>query len=522
MSRSHRAGLAALLVGSGLFAGVLLTTGLQWTPVTHSEEVGTKHLLGAQGAVPEDLLALEKMSKAFVRVAEIVNPSVVTISSERVVRPASGNRRELPENHPFREFFGDDFFDRFFWHGPGQEDQRSRGLGSGVIVSADGFILTNNHVVADADEITVRLMDDRDLKAKVVGTDKDSDVALIKVEAKDLPAVRFGDSDKLDVGEWVVAIGSPFSENLAHTVTAGIVSAKGRTQVGIVDFEDFIQTDAAINPGNSGGALVNLRGELVGINTAIATRTGFYQGVGFAIPVNMARKVMDDLLNEGKVVRGWLGVVIQPLDDELAASFGLDSKRGVVVNELTKGGPADRAGIKRGDVILDFEGTPVKDADHLQSLVAARDPESAVNLRVRREGKDRTIQIKLGERPQNPREAFAHRGEGGGEEGGEPAAPVGERLGLRVEPLTPNLARELGYEGDNGVVVGEIDRSGPAATKNVRRGDLIKEVNRKPVTSVADFDAALKEVKPGESALLLLQRDETTFFTAIKVSEKKE
>ncbi len=200
-----------------------------------------------------------------------------------------------------------------------------------------------------------------------------------------MPAVRFGDSDQLQVGEWVVAIGSPFSENLAHTVTAGIVSAKGRTNVNIVDFEDFIQTDAAINPGNSGGALVNLRGELVGINTAIATRSGFYQGVGFAIPVNMARKVMDDLLNRGKVVRGWMGVQIQSVDDDLAAGLGLDSKRGVVIADLTPGGPADRAGMKHGDVVLDFNGTPVKDPDHLQSLVAAQDPGKPASLKVRRD-----------------------------------------------------------------------------------------------------------------------------------------
>ncbi len=339
MSRTQRAGLAALLLGGGILAGVMLTAGLEWTAIGRSQPPGgERHITGAQGEVPEELRAVDQMSKAFVKVAEMVNPAVVTIAAEKIIQPVSRNQPNMPDNHPFREFFGDDF-DRF-WNQPDDEGMRSRGLGSGVIVSDDGYILTNNHVISDAEELEVRLMDDRELKATVVGSDPESDVALIKVDATGLPAVRFGDSDRLAVGEWVVAVGSPFSENLAHTVTAGIVSAKGRTQVGIVDFEDFIQTDAAINPGNSGGALVNLRGELVGVNTAIATRNGFYQGVGFAIPVNMARKVMDDLLNRGKVVRGWLGVQIQSLDEDLATGLGLDSKRGVVINDLTAGGPA--------------------------------------------------------------------------------------------------------------------------------------------------------------------------------------
>ncbi len=284
MNGKRRAGLAALLIGSGILVGVMLTSGLEWTsPLMSEENKAVRHLTGGSGPGPEEIAAVDQLSKAFVKVAELVNPSVVTISAEKVIQPASREMPGLPENHPFREFFGDDF--NRFWQGPGgDEGMRSRGLGSGVIVSEDGYILTNNHVVQDAEELTVRLMDDKEYKGTVVGADPESDVALIKVEAAGLPAVRFGDSDLLQVGEWVIAVGSPFSENLAHTVTAGIVSAKGRTQVGIVDFEDFIQTDAAINPGNSGGALVNVRGELVGINTAIATRNGFYQGVGFAIP----------------------------------------------------------------------------------------------------------------------------------------------------------------------------------------------------------------------------------------------
>jgi serine protease Do len=524
MTKSRRVGLAALFIGCGILVGVLLTTGLEWTAPGLSQLSGERHLTGAQGEVPEELKAADQMSKAFVKVAQMVNPSVVTVAAEKVVRPAAqrGRDQRLPENHPFREFFGDDFFDRY-WNMP-DEGMPSQGLGSGVIVSEDGYILTNNHVVSDAQELKIGFMDDRELDAKIIGADPESDVALIKVEANDLPAVRFGDSDQLQVGEWVVAIGSPFSENLAHTVTAGIVSAKGRTNVNIVDFEDFIQTDAAINPGNSGGALVNLRGELVGINTAIATRSGFYQGVGFAIPVNMARKVMDDLLNRGKVVRGWLGVQIQSVDDDLAAGLGLDSKRGVVIADLTPGGPADRSGMKHGDVVLEFNGTPVKDPDHLQSLVAAQDPGKPANLKVRRDKKDLMVKVDLGERPTNARESFRTGGspEPETEKDEEQSAPAGLELGIAIAPLNDARARELGYEDDEGVVVEDVARGGPAANKNIRPGDLIKEVNRRPVKSVSDFRGAVSDLKPGETALLLIRRGEQNFFAAVKVTEPPE
>jgi serine protease Do len=522
MKKTKRIGLATLLVGCGIVAGVMLTTGLDWTPTTLSDEGSgddpDRQILGSLRDVPEELMALEQLSKAFVGVSKLVNPSVVTISAEKVIRSASRERRRLPDNHPFREFFGDDFFDRFFWGGPDGESFRSRGLGSGVIVSEDGYILTNNHVIQDAEELTIGLMDDRELKAEVIGTDPESDIALIKVDAEGLPAVRFGDSDLLQVGEWVIAVGSPFSENLAHTVTAGIVSAKGRNRVGIVDFEDFIQTDAAINPGNSGGALVNVRGELVGINTAIATRNGFYQGVGFAIPINMARKVMDDLLSRGKVVRGWLGVQIQPLDDDLAASLKLDSKRGVIINDLTSGGPAEKAGLKHGDVILEFQGTEVKDADHLQSLVAAQDPGSPAEVKVLRDGKRKNFEVDLGERPRNPMEAF-REGDGGGDAKEVPAAG---RLGLEIEPLTRELARDLGVEDEEGVVVREVRRDGPAARKNIRPGDVIREVNRRQVSTLAGFNEAMGEVDAGETVLLLIQRGETSFFVAVKVVDLEE
>jgi serine protease Do len=258
----------------------------------------------------------------------------------------------------------------------------------------------------------------------------------------------------------------------------------------------------------------------VGVNTAIATRNGFYQGVGFAIPVNMARKVMDDLLNRGKVVRGWLGVQIQSLDEDLATGLGLDSKRGVVINDLTNGGPAERAGLKHGDVILKFNGDAVKDADHLQSLVAAQDPGKPAELGVRRDGKDMTVKVDLGERPSNPRDAF---GSGTPQEEDEtPTAPAGRELGIKVAPLTEARAREFGYEDDSGVLVEDVLRGGPAATKNIRQGDLIKEVNRKPVTSVKEFNAAVSELKAGDTALLLVRRGEQNFFAAVKMAGAKK
>jgi serine protease Do len=505
MTKANRS-VAALLVTGGIVLGILFTSGLEWTASGDSQP---RALNGSQAEVPPELQAMESFNQAFVTVAAIARPIVVTITSEKVMRPSSGG---MPEGHPFREYFGDDFFERFWGGPPGGEGFRSQALGSGVIISDDGYLLTNNHVVADAEEITVILADDREFEAEVVGTDPESDIALLHIDADDLPMPRFGDSDDLRVGEWVVASGSPFSRNLAETVTAGIVSATGRTSVGIVDFEDFIQTDAAINPGNSGGALMNMRGELIGINTAIATRTRGSQGVGFAIPINMARAVMDDLLNEGRVIRGWLGVVIQTVDDDLAAGFDLPAKTGVLINDLTEDGPADRAGVERGDIILEFEGTPVRDADHLQILVAAVSPGTKVELEVLRDGREKRIRVKLGERPVNPREAFARQSDEGERQN------LASRLGLDIEPLTARVARELGYDDvDEGLVVSDVRRGSVAATKNIREGDLILEVNRQEPDSIEEIDEILADVEEGDAVLLLLRRGQTTFYTAVKM-----
>ena len=315
--------------------------------------------------------SLEGLSQDFSLVAERVNPVVVSISSEKVIKAQNS-----PFGKQFKDFFGNDPFSRFFTIPLPQGEIRERGLGSGVIVSKDGYILTNNHVVAGAEKIRVTLSDKRKFKAKIVGTDKKTDVAVIKIAAHNLPVAKLGNSDKVKVGEFVLAIGNPF--RLSHTVTAGIISAKGRSNVGLAEYEDFIQTDAAINPGNSGGALVNLQGEVIGINTAIATLSGGYQGIGFAIPINMAKEVMDQLISKGKVIRGWLGVIIQDIDSDMADALGLKKAEGVVVGDVKKNSPAEKGGVKRGDVIILFDNQRVENAVELKNLVAAHKPKTVV------------------------------------------------------------------------------------------------------------------------------------------------
>ncbi|HOO15429.1 MAG TPA: trypsin-like peptidase domain-containing protein, partial [Candidatus Marinimicrobia bacterium] len=328
-------------------------------------------------AAGDDIPSLQAFNDAFVQIAESVTPSVVTITTEKVIK--TNLRRDFPG------FPDDDLFWRFF--GFPQGEMRSRALGSGVIVDQKGYILTNNHVVERGEKISVKLIDNREFKAKIVGTDPLTDLAVIKIDAKDLQPAILGDSDALRVGEWVLAIGSPFSENLAHTVTAGIVSAKGRSGViNNTNYESFIQTDAAINPGNSGGALVNIRAELIGINTAIAT-AGMSQGnvgIGFAIPINLAKKVMTDLIEKGKVVRAWLGVVIGDVDENIAKSLGIESRQGAIISEVVKDSPAEKAGLKVGDVIKEFDGKKIKDSAHLRTLVSTSEvgkPKTLVVLR---------------------------------------------------------------------------------------------------------------------------------------------
>ncbi|RMD91776.1 MAG: Do family serine endopeptidase, partial [Calditrichaeota bacterium] len=374
-----------LILLAGILIGGLAVMQLGWLPNSRAElptpEVSINTPLPGYNSD-----VIRELNNTFIAIAENAQKSVVTILTDKVIKTQGGPFAGPFFSDPFREFFGDDFFRRFF-QAPEQE-RHLRGLGSGVIVSKDGYILTNNHVVRQADKVKVMFLGGKKLDAKIVGTDAKTDVAVVKVKADNLTPLQFGDSDKLHVGEWVMAIGSPLSENLAHTVTAGIVSAKGRSNLRLADYEDFIQTDAAINPGNSGGALINLEGKLVGINTAIATQTGGFQGIGFAVPINMARAVMEALIKHGKVLRGWLGIYIQNVDETMAQAMNLPFTQGALVADVVKDGPAAKAGLKPGDVIVKLDGKPVKNSTELRNDIASRAPGSTVELTIYRDGKE--------------------------------------------------------------------------------------------------------------------------------------
>ncbi len=401
---------------------------------------------------------------------------------------------------------GGDPFDqlrRYFGQG-GQREYKQHGLGSGVIVSADGYILTNNHVVGNAEEIHVTLQDRREFTAKVIGKDAKTDLGLIKIDTKDaLPVAPLGDSKTTDVGDWVIAIGNPF--NVGMTVTAGIVSAKGRILGG--DYDDFIQTDASINPGNSGGPLINTKGEVIGINTAIYSRTGANNGIGFAIPIDMARNVMDQLKAHGRVVRGWLGVEIQEVTPDLAQSFGLPKPEGALVASADKDGPAGKGGIERGDIVLSFNGHPVDDEHELPALVAQTPINQKVPVEVVRNGKHMTIDVTIGERKE-PQVASAKTETPGG------------NWGMQVGDITPEIAQQFHLEGTKGVVIQKVAPDSPSAEAGLQPGDVVMEVNHDKVATVADFVAKAKDAQANKKpALLLVQRGGATLYTVIKPAE---
>jgi serine protease Do len=448
----------------------------------------------------------DQLSATFEAAASKVSPSVIPIFAEQVVEVA--NPFSSPDS-PFRDFFGDDFFKRYFGTVPQQDQKQTvHSLGSGVIVSQDGYILTNNHVVQGADKLTVLLEKNKKYPAKIVGTDPQTDLAVIKIDGKDLPAATLGDSDGLKIGEWVIAVGNPFQ--LFHTVTAGIISAQGRSSVGLADYEDFIQTDASINPGNSGGALADLDGKVIGINTAISSPSGGNVGIGFAIPINMAKSVMDNLIAHGKVTRGYLGLVPQDIDDNLAAALKLKSTAGALVGDVVPGGPADKGGVQRGDVITELNGKNIKDSVQLRQLVAQAEPGSTVQLTLLRNGKEITASVKLGERPKDT-------AAGAQQPQQEQEPQLQEKLGLSIQNLTPDLAQQLGYEHEQGVLVADVAAGSAGEDAGLRRGDLIQEVNRQAVSSVADFNKVVAKLKSGDSAALLVRRGQVTFFTAIQV-----
>src|SRR2546421_3169438 len=422
---------------------------------------------------------LHALEEAFTTVADRVTPAVVNVSTV----PRKQSAEETPER--FREFFGEEFYERFFRRRP-REDTRASG--SGVTVDPRGYILTNNHVIENAQDITVRLSDGRKFTAKLVGRDPKTDLAVLKVDAPALlPVAELGDSDQLRVGQWAIAIGNPFG--LDRTVTVGIVSATARNRVGVATYENFIQTDASINPGNSGGPLLNLDGKVIGINTAIVAAG---QGIGFSIPINEAKAVMAQLIARGRVVRGWLGVVIQDVTDELASSFGVREREGVLVADVMKGGPAEAAGLRPGDVVVELNGTRIHEVPDLQRHIANVAPGQRVRLGVVRDGAPQRITVIVAEMPAEEPTLSAQAGS--------------EGFGLQVEALAPGAAERLNLPMSQGVLVVDVATGGPADRARLRRGDVILEVWRQPVSDARTLRQALGGVPAGEAALLYRHR----------------
>ena len=439
-------------------------------------------------STPDSVRVLEALESAFVSVADRVMPAVVNVTVKSKRGPGGAEVPGGPEmEERFKEFFGQEFFDRFFRKRSPRDDGRASG--SGVIVDKQGLILTNAHVVENAAEIEVGLSDDRKFKATLVGRDPKTDLAVLRIEAPSgsFPVAELGDSDRLRVGQWAIAIGNPFG--LDRTVTAGIISATGRTRVGVATYEAFIQTDASINPGNSGGPLLNLQGKVIGINTAIVASG---QGIGFSIPINMAREVMGQLIAKGRVIRGWLGIVIQDLTPDLAAGFGIPTTGGVLISDVMKDSPAEVAGMRAGDVIVEFTGAPIKEVIDLQRRVAAVEPGKPAALKVIRDRKPTALTVRIGEQPN--------------EEVQVAAVPREERLGLVVEPLTQDAAERYGLTARSGVVVTAVKPGSAGADAGIRAGDAILEVNRRPVTSVEVFLSLTATMKAGEVVPVYLQR----------------
>lgn len=438
----------------------------------------------------ESIDVLERTNKALAELAEVAKPSVVNISSQRTV---------VSQPIPF-PFFNDPMFREFFDNGKNKPRKyKQMGLGSGVIVGKEGYVVTNNHVVQGSEEIIVRLSDKRQFKGKVIGADPPTDLAIVKINAQNLPVIKLGDSDKLKVGERVIAIGIPFGLN--QSVTSGIISATGRADVGIVTYEDFIQTDAAINPGNSGGALVNIRGELIGINTAIASSTGGYQGVGFAIPSNMVRLVMNSLIKRGKVVRGWLGVSIQPLTPALARQLGIKSEEGAVISDVSDDSPAQKAGMQQGDVITEFEGKKIRDWAQLRNMVSNIAPGKEVNVKIIRDGVEKNLKVVIKEMPAN---LAAKAG-----------AVSNEFKGVHVRNIPAEARKVLGLPARvKGVIITEIEEGSPAESV-LAANDVIMQINKKKIENVEDYKKAVSSIKAGEDVLILIYRNGASIYITL-------
>jgi serine protease Do len=428
-------------------------------------------------------------------VTAAVKPAIVNISTSRTVKVAGG---EDP-------FFNDPFFRRFFGDNFGRQkqpkEQKSVGLGSGVIVSSDGYIITNYHVIKDADQIKVLISDKKEYVGKVIGSDPKTEISVVKIEASGLPTVSWGNSDLLEVGDLVLAVGNPYGLN--QTVTMGIVSALGRANVGIADYEDFIQTDAAINPGNSGGALVNVKGELVGINTAIYSTSGGYQGIGFAIPANMVKSVMDSLIKKGKVVRGWLGVSIQKITPELAKQFNLKDEVGALVGDVTENSPSEKAGLKRGDVIMEYDGRKIEEPYILRNMIANSAPGEEHQMKVLRDNETLTLTVTIGDLPSDAKEGIIS----GNFEN--------VLKGITVQDMSPEIAQKLKIpDRIKGVIISDIAEDSIAAGI-LTQGDVIQEINRKKVTDTRSYKDIASKIKKNEDVLLLIYRRGTSLFVTL-------
>ncbi|MGA3293494.1 MAG: DegQ family serine endoprotease [Candidatus Acidiferrales bacterium] len=487
--------IAAVVVLAALVGGGALAIGLRnWSG---NEVYGAPKLdvTLARNAAP---VSLANFSNGFASVLKPSLPAVVNIHTSKIVKQG---QNVMP-------FFNDPFFQQFFGNQFGRQMQpqpeRERSLGSGVIITSDGTILTNNHVIDGASDIEVQLSDRREFKAKLVGTDPRTDVAVLKIDASGLPALALGDSSRLQVGDVVFAIGDPFG--VGETATMGIVSATGRSGLGIENYEDFIQTDAAINPGNSGGAMIDLHGNLIGINTAIETGGGGGNvGIGFAIPINMAHSVMDQIVSHGKVVRGYLGLVPQDVTPQIAKQFGLSEPGGALIGEVSTDTPASRAGLKRGDVILKVDGEPISSANDLRLRISQTAPGTNVKLGIARDGKPLDVNVTLGEYKDKQEEST------GDAEGSEEALH-----GVHVQELTPDIAQQLNLSpGTHGVVVSDIDPASPAAAADLQRGDVIQEVNHKPVSNIEEYRKALAGTGD-QPVLLLVNRGGTTQYVVVE------
>ncbi|HKX51857.1 MAG TPA: DegQ family serine endoprotease [Candidatus Binatia bacterium] len=482
-------GVAIVAIAS-LLLGLAISGSFDWLAPSRAVNMG-------EGAGSD--IRITNQLPDFVALSKKLRPVVVNISSTQV---SESRGQQAPQE--FGSPFGEedpfnDFWRRFFGGPMPRGPQRQRSLGSGFIIDGDGSILTNNHVVENAQKIVVKLADEQEYEAKVIGRDPKTDIAVIKIEAKTkLTPANFGDSDGLEVGEWVMAIGNPFG--LDSTVTSGIVSAKGR-HIGQGPYDNFIQTDASINPGNSGGPLINLRGEVIGINTAIFSRTGGNIGIGFAIPVNLVKELLPQLRGKGKVTRGYLGVLIQKVTPELAESLGMEKSQGALVANVSKDGPADKSGVKVGDVIVEFDGKEIRDSGELPIIVARTPVDKKVRMKVLRDKKELTLNVAVGELKDE--EVVA-------------SAPEKGEMGLTVQRLTPQIAESLGLEKAEGIVVSAVEPGSAADEAGIRRGDVIVEIDRKPIRNLDEYKKSIATVRKGKGVLFLVRRGESTLFLALR------